>query len=161
MELRAPCPINNVASVRVLAPSTLPWGRGGVLAFIFSMFMFLDKRSCVNQTASFCRAGFRGALHFCRFVHYADYLPRTSTVVSTVVMAHATDASTDTGHRLDLLSLPHIPSPSQVSEACRAVLRHLAAPLAGVLSACKTSLALLMVQVYGLYHLFAAAEALR
>ena len=33
-------------------------GRGGVLAFIFSMFMFLDKRSCVNQTASFCRAGF-------------------------------------------------------------------------------------------------------
>ena len=58
MELRAPCPINNVASVRVLAPSTLPWGRGGVLAFIFSMFMFLDKRSCVNQTASFCRAGF-------------------------------------------------------------------------------------------------------
>ena len=22
------------------------------------MFMFLDKRSCVNQTASFCRAGF-------------------------------------------------------------------------------------------------------
>ena len=25
---------------------------------IFSMFMFLNKRSCVNQTASFCRAGF-------------------------------------------------------------------------------------------------------
>ena len=45
-------PINNVALVKVLAPSTLPWGRGGVLAFIFSMFMFLNKRSCVNQTAS-------------------------------------------------------------------------------------------------------------
>ena len=41
------------------------------------------------------------------------------------------------------------------------LLRHLAALLAGVLSPCKTSLALLMVQVYGLYHPFAAAEALR
>ena len=37
----------------------------------------------------------------------------------------------------------------------------LAALLAEVLSSCKTSLALLMVQVYGLYHPFAAAEALR
>ena len=52
------CSINNVASVRVLAPS-LSWRRRGVLAFIFSMFMFLDKRSCINQTASFCRAGSR------------------------------------------------------------------------------------------------------
>ena len=41
----APRSINNVVSVKVLAPSTLPW-------------RFLDKRSCVNQTASFCRAGF-------------------------------------------------------------------------------------------------------
>ena len=39
--------INNVASVKALASSTLPWRREGVLAFIFSMWMFLDKRSCV------------------------------------------------------------------------------------------------------------------
>ena len=82
-------------------------------------------------------------------------------------MAHATDASTGTGHgrstclSVTLLalaadcrvSLPHLPSPSWCRDLAGAALRHLAALLAGVLSPCKMSLALLVVQVYGLYHL--------
>ena len=65
--MEVPRSINSVASVRVLAPSTLPWRRGGVLAFIFSMFMFLDKRSCVTQTASFCRGPVLGLVWTSQF----------------------------------------------------------------------------------------------
>ena len=61
MELRPRAPSTMLRQARQGA-SFFHIALGGAvfLAFIFSMFMFLDKRSCVNQTASFCRAGFWG-----------------------------------------------------------------------------------------------------
>ena len=75
-----------------------------------------------------------------------------STCLPVTLLASAADCR---------VSLPNVPSLSWCRNLAGAALRHLAALLAGVLSPCKTSLALLMVQVYGLYHPFAAAEALR
>ena len=103
--------------------------------------------------------------HLCRFVHtdYARLLSCPPLPWLTPLML------TGTGHRHSTCSPvtllyccrlpcePNVPSPSWCQNL--QVLPY--ATLAGVLSPNKTSLALLMVQVYGLYYPFAAAEALR